>query len=306
VGSIRGRWASLAAHEGLLDAQNRDASPLFSGAEEALGARLFERTLEGLIETDVAVAVAPLAERIEALTHELEDAANAAAGVPSGPVCVAVSPVVAEHFLIPRLPDLMKRFPDIAFDIHADISRRSLSKREADIAIRQYPEGTPPAEPSALAVKVGKLAAAAYASHEYIERFGRPAYPARSLAGHVMIRTEWSPGDGWNATLDEPAEYALSVYPFASATVAAVFGIGIAILPCSPANNVSSASVGDDASMALESSPRWRDVGPLRCTPRPPMKRSTLTRSRCIAPTDDSPRRSKSYSTASVTRGSTH
>lgn len=216
----------------ILRVDHSTVSRRLASLEEALGARLFERTPEGLIETDVAVAVAPLAERIEALTHELADAANSAAGVPSGPVCIAVSPLIAEHFLIPRLPILMKRFPDIAFDIHADISRRSLSKREADIAIRQHPVGTPPAEPSALAVKVGKLAAAAYASHEYIERFGRPARPVRSLSGHLMIRTKWSPGDGWNDALDEPAEYVVSLYPFATATVAAAAGIGIAILPC--------------------------------------------------------------------------
>src|SRR6185369_13952952 len=203
----------------ILRVDHSTVSRRLASLEDALGARLFERTPEGLIETDVAVAIAPLAERIEALTSELEDAANAAAGVPSGPVCIAVSPVVAEHFLIPRLPELMKRFPDIAFDIHADISRRSLSKREADIAIRQYSEGTPPAEPSALAVRVGKLTAAAYASPEYIERVGRPARPVRSLAGHAMIRTSPSPGDTWNAALEEPADCVVSIYPFASAAV---------------------------------------------------------------------------------------
>jgi DNA-binding transcriptional LysR family regulator len=126
----------------------------------------------------------------------------------------------------------MKRFPDVAFDVHADISRRSLSKREADIAIRQHPEGTPPAEPSALALKVAKLAAAAYASHEYVARVGRPVRPVQSLAGHVLIRTSPSPGDGWNDTLDEPADSVVSVFPFASAIVAALAGIGIAVLPC--------------------------------------------------------------------------
>jgi DNA-binding transcriptional LysR family regulator len=216
----------------ILRVDHSTVSRRLASLEETLGARLYERTPEGLVETDVAAAIAPLAERIEALTNELEDAANAARGVPSGPVRIAVSPVVAEHFLIPRLPELIRRFPDVAFDIHADISRRSLSKREADVAIRQYGEGTPPAEPSALAVKVGKLAAAAYASHEYVERFGRPARPVRSLAGHVMIRTSPSPGDTWNAALEEPADTVLSVYPFAAASAAAVAGLGIAVLPC--------------------------------------------------------------------------
>ena len=139
---------------------------------------------------------------------------------------------MAEQFLVPRLPELMARFPDVVFDIHADISRRSMSKREADIAIRQHAEGTPPAEPSALVVKVGKTAVAAYASPAYLERFGRPARPVTSLAGHRVIWTSPSPGDTWNASLDEPGEVVLAVYPFSAATVAAVAGIGIAVLPC--------------------------------------------------------------------------
>jgi DNA-binding transcriptional LysR family regulator len=45
-------------------------------------------------------------------------------------------------------------------------------------------------------------------------------------------RTSPSPGDAWNASLDEPAEHVLSIYPFASAVVAAIAGLGIAVLPC--------------------------------------------------------------------------
>lgn len=216
----------------LLRVDHSTVSRRLASLEEALGARLFERTPEGLVETDVATAIAPLAERIEALTSELEDAASSAAGLPSGPVRIAVSPVVADHFLIPRLPALMERFPDVVFDIHADVSRRSMSKREADIAIRQYGKGTPPAEPTALAIKVGELAAAVYASPEYLARFGTPERPIRSLRGHRMIWTGPSPGDNWNASLDEPAEDVISIFPFASAAVAAVTGLGIAVLPC--------------------------------------------------------------------------
>jgi len=216
----------------LLRVDHSTVSRRLASLEEALGARLFERTPDGLLETDVATAISPLAERIEGLTSELVDAANVAAGVASAPVRIAASPVTTEHLLIPRLPDLMKRFPDVAFDIHADISRRSLSKREADIAIRQHPVGTPPAEPSALAVKVAKLAAAAYASVEYVERFGRPERPVRSLAGHALIYTSPSPGDTWASSLDEPADSIVSIFPFACANVAALAGLGIAVLPC--------------------------------------------------------------------------
>ena len=201
--------------------------------EQELGAPLFERTPEGLVETDVARAIAPLAERIDVLTRDLQDAATAASDAPKGPVRIAVGPVFADHFLIPRVPELRRRFPDVMLEIHAEVARVNMVRREADIAIRQLPEGNAPGEPSALALKVGKFGAAAYASPAYVERRGLPERPVRSLAGHEMISTgARSPGDSWNAQLEQPADYVLSVHPLAAAAAAAIAGIGIAVLPC--------------------------------------------------------------------------
>ena len=53
--------------------------------EEALEASLFERTPEGLVDTDLARAIAPLAERVELLTRAIEDSANAASTRAAGP-----------------------------------------------------------------------------------------------------------------------------------------------------------------------------------------------------------------------------
>lgn len=222
----------------LLKVDHSTVSRRLAALEEALDARLFERTPEGLLETDVGRAIGPLAERIELLTRELQDAANAASDSPTGPVRIAVSPLVADHFLIPAVPELQRRFPGVAFDIVADISRANVLRREADIAIRQHPAGKAPAEPSALAMKIGAFSFAAYASPAYLERHGRPEGLAPNLSGHQMISTgKWAPGNAWNEQLDHPAEYVLTVYPFSTAIVAAVAGIGIAVLPCLAADS---------------------------------------------------------------------
>ncbi|MBX3188619.1 MAG: hypothetical protein KF819_16500, partial [Labilithrix sp.] len=140
---------------------------------------------------------------------------------------------LADHFLIPRVPELRRRFPEIRLDVFADISHVNVLRREADIAIRQRPQDKSPAEASALVTKVGSFAFAAYASAAYVERHGGPAYPAQDLEGHEMISTgKWSPGDPWNEQLAHPAKYVLSVYPFSAAIAAAAAGIGIAVLPC--------------------------------------------------------------------------
>jgi DNA-binding transcriptional LysR family regulator len=148
-------------------------------------------------------------------------------------VRIAVSPIMADHFLIPRVPELRRRFPEIRLDVFADITHVNVLRREADIAIRQRPRDKAPAEASALVTKVGSFAFAAYASPAYIERHGGPQYGADDLEGHEMISTgKWSPGDPWNDQLAHPAKYVLSVYPFAAANAAALAGIGIAVLPC--------------------------------------------------------------------------
>lgn len=217
----------------MLKVDHSTVSRRLSALEEALAARLFERTPEGLLETDAARAIAPLAEQIELLTRELQDAARAASDAPAGPVRLAVSPLFADHFLMPRVPELLRRLPDVELDIRAEIARANIVRREADIAIRQHPIDREPAEPAALAVKVARLGFAAYASRGYLERYGRPAHPVRSLAGHKMISTgAWAPGDAWNAQLEYPATYSLSVYPFSAALAAALAGLGIAVLPC--------------------------------------------------------------------------
>ena len=201
--------------------------------EESLKASLFERTPEGLVDTELARAIAPLAERVDLLTREIEDAASAASDARRGPVRIAVSPVVAHHFLIPRLPQLRSLFPDVAFDIVADIAPVNVLRREADVAIRQRPEGTAPAEPEALAMRVGKFGYALYGGRDYVERHGRPERPVRSLAGHEMISSGTSgPGDRWNAELDEPAAVAASIYPLMAVTAAVIAGVGVAVLGC--------------------------------------------------------------------------
>jgi DNA-binding transcriptional LysR family regulator len=215
--------------------------------EEALEASLFERTPEGLVDTELARAIAPLAERVELLTREIEDAAHAASDERSGPVRIAVNLVVAHHFLIPRLPELRAAFPNVTFDIVADIAPVNVLKREADIAIRQRPEGSPPAEPDALAMRVGKFGYALYGSRDYVERHGRPERPIRSLAGHEMISTgTFGPGDSWNAQLDEPASVAASIYPLTAVTTAVIAGVGVAVLGCLEADAEQCAGAGGE------------------------------------------------------------
>ena len=54
----------------ILKVNHSTVSRRLQALEEALKAGLFERTPEGLVDTDLARAIAPLAERVELLTRE--------------------------------------------------------------------------------------------------------------------------------------------------------------------------------------------------------------------------------------------
>lgn len=217
-----------------LKVDHSTVSRRLAALEESLGVRLFERTPEGLIATEASEAVAPLADQINLLLHEMQDAARAASDAPTGPVRIAVSPVVAEHFLMPRVAELQRKFPGIELDIRAGVARaRFVGEREADIAVRQHPEGTAPAEPSTLAAKVGRIGFALYASHAYIERHGKPSRPVSSLEGHQLIgTTSWGPGAPWFAELSHPGEVTVSAFPYSTVCAAVLAGSGISVLPC--------------------------------------------------------------------------
>jgi DNA-binding transcriptional LysR family regulator len=200
--------------------------------EIALGASLFERTPEGLLETDVARAIAPAAERLEVVAAEIVDAAHAASDSPVGPVRIATTPLLADHFLVPRLAGLMERFPHVQFEVFSGVASVDMPRREADIAMRVHPPGKAPGEPSLLIRKAAQFGYALYAAPSYIDSHGLPADPMRSLAGHKLVGTAHPEHLAWNAQLEQPAEFALTVFPFVSNLAAVVAGLGLGFCAC--------------------------------------------------------------------------
>lgn len=107
--------------------------------EKNLGQRLFERTRQGYLPTEAAGEVARHAERIEA---ELE-AARAIAlgdGAPvSGRVRLTTTDSVLRGLVLPALPALARQHPLLQLELRAGNELISLSKRDADIALRATP-----------------------------------------------------------------------------------------------------------------------------------------------------------------------
>ncbi|ABC79806.1 LysR family transcriptional regulator [Anaeromyxobacter dehalogenans] len=119
--------------------------------EAALGARLFDRTPDGVLPTALAESLAPHAEAMERAANALALAAQGRELAAEGEVRLTAAPGVAEYLLAPALPRLLAAHPGVRLTIDATIGYADLTRREADLAVR----GVLPASGDLLARKLG-------------------------------------------------------------------------------------------------------------------------------------------------------
>jgi len=216
----------------VLKVDHTTVSRRLAALEIDLGATLFERTPDGMVETETARAIAPLAERMELVAAEITEAAHAASDSLLGPVRIATTPILADHLFVPALPALRQRFPQVEFALYSDVASVDMPRREADLAVRIRPPGKAPGEDSLLSRKIAKFGYALFATQAYIDAHGRPERPIRSLRGHQLVGIQHPALMAWHTGLDEPAEVPLTVFPFTSNLAAVVAGLGLGLVPC--------------------------------------------------------------------------
>lgn len=152
--------------------------------EEAVGARLFDRTPRGSTLTPDGEALFATAERVEA---ELLSGVSDIRGREevSGTVRIGAPDGFGSSFIAPRLGRFRSAFPDLRVQLVPVPRSFSLSEREADIAIMV-------GRPDKGRLRVRKLvdySLGLYAAKTYLERAGTPrsveALGSHSLVGYV-------------------------------------------------------------------------------------------------------------------------
>jgi DNA-binding transcriptional LysR family regulator len=119
-----------------LDVDASTASRRLVALEEMLGARLFDRSREGLKPTVAAERLLAAAERMEAAAHSFARAASGFEREVEGRVRVSAPPGVAEVFVATTVPHLHEKHPKIVLEIDSRIAVVDLARREADLALR--------------------------------------------------------------------------------------------------------------------------------------------------------------------------
>lgn len=197
--------------------------------EQRLGVTLFERGRTGYSPTVAGEDMAAAARRIEAEVLEVERRVVGRDLRPSGTVRVTTTDTLLAGLLSPVFVAFRKAYPDIALEVAISNQLFSLSKREADVAIR--PSVAPPE--ALVGRRVSTIAQAIYGH--------RDALPSEEAETPDIRTLDWVGPD--EAMVYRPLEKWMSAQGLDAVThyrvdtllgiLAAVKdGAGVAVLPC--------------------------------------------------------------------------
>ena len=141
-----------------------------SALEQELNVSLFHRHARGLILTEQGDLLYRTAHdvfmKLEAARSKLSDSREK----PNGELKVTTTPGLGIHWLTPRLGEFLELFPEIRITLITTDEELDLAMREADVAIRLRQ----PTQPDLIQRKLFSVHSHAYASPDYLKRFGTP------------------------------------------------------------------------------------------------------------------------------------
>lgn len=227
------RAGSLSGAARHLKVEHTTVGRRISALERALGSRLFDRSRDGYTPTARGAEIRSLAEDMEAAADTLARRGAGGDARVAGTLRITSTETLCAEFLVPALPRLMSRYPDLRIEVASDNTRLSLARREADMALRL-------ARPDA-----GALVARSIATIGYGVYASRSFCRKHSLSPGVF-QPDMHPVVGFDDTgADFPAARwltaactAVGVQPalvsnsLFSQYAAVVGGIGAGVLPC--------------------------------------------------------------------------
>ena len=176
--------------------------------EVACGARLVRRSTHGLTLTPEGDSFLAGCQRIAGTVDEMEaEFADKSARV-KGLVKLSVSTVMAQYWIVPSLPALRSRHPDLQLELRIDDRMVDIVREGIDIAIRTGDA----ARESMVMRPLGRLGTGLYASPAYLHAHGTPASPD-ALGGHQLLANcshpvlnHWSFSDGQTVIAHGPVQ----------------------------------------------------------------------------------------------------
>ena len=223
------RHQQLTAAGRTLGADQSTVGRRLAALEGRLDAKLFARTRDGLLPTPAAERLAARAQRMEEEAFAIDRESAGEEERLTGSVRITAPDGFAAKVLASLLAKLTRVYPQIEVELVADNRIVSLSKREADIALRV---GSRPRESGVVTRKLTEYASGLYASRDYVKRRGLPKPDYRK---HDCIAYELdSPPYGdvrWMAEHAKSARVAFRANTNWAILAATHEGLGFSLLP---------------------------------------------------------------------------
>lgn len=224
------RKGSLSAAARQLGVNQSTVGRRLAALEEELGAKVFLRTRNGFRIAPAGERLLPRAQRIEEEVTAIAREVSGQVTTLSGTVRVTAGDLFGPRVVAPLLIAFQARYPDIDVDLDTSSRIRSLTNREADIAVRAG--GV--VERGVAARKLMDFASAPYASKAYVAAHGRPRgddwtghrFIGFPEAGAHYVEARWLEGRAAKGRV------VFRTHGTLGQLVAALAGVGIAVLPC--------------------------------------------------------------------------
>jgi DNA-binding transcriptional LysR family regulator len=206
-----------------------------SALEQELSVSLFHRHARGLILTEQGEVLYRTAHevfmKLEAARAKLTDTRER----PNGELKVTTTVGLGVNWLTPRLGEFMDLYPDVRINLITTDEELDLAMREADVAIRLRQ----PVQPDLIQRKLFSVHSHAYASPEYLKRFGTPQ-THDDLDNHRLLllggnASSWLQNRHWLVDVGRdgkgPRVPLLTINNVLGVMRACQRGLGIAMLP---------------------------------------------------------------------------
>jgi len=221
------RGRSLSAAAKLLNVNTTTVSRRINILESTVGTPLTHRLPSGSIElTTCGESIASASESAEHHINLIEDTLGPQAQLCQGIVRLTSVPIVINQILTPKIASILKTHPELEIELVPESRDLSLSRREADIAIRLARPSTGGTQIKIR--KIGELSCSVYALRKRsAQKIELPWIAYDDTLAHI-------PPDRWirKAAVSESGSMAnIRVHDAETAVQAVLAGVGKTVLP---------------------------------------------------------------------------
>jgi DNA-binding transcriptional LysR family regulator len=170
-------------HAGQMLALSQSAvSRQISALEEEIATPLFQRHARGLTLTDEGELLYGAVSDVLGRLAQAEEALKNVQAAPRGSLKITSSHGLGTYWLLPRLKEFMREFPELQVHLLFEDRELDLAQREADLALRMRA----PIQADLIQRKLFTVHYHLYATEEYLTRAGAPV-SIDDLLKHTLI-----------------------------------------------------------------------------------------------------------------------